>query len=137
MRTGNDGMPTLRSLLVGAAIAVAVGVVGSYLWRQPAAVAVLSGGAAAPVVETPKDEVVPVGDLTFKWRAGRGRTRLVVVDLSAPDRPIVDRVVDGDEYQPGNDERGRFVSGRQYHWYVEAQTDGASRASTAAQFTVR
>jgi hypothetical protein len=131
-----EGMPSLRALIVGGAVAVALGILGSYLWRQPAAVAVLSGGLATPVVDAPKDEVVPLADLAFKWR-GSGATRVVVIDLGTPDKPVIDRVVSGDEYKPADDERAKFASGRQYHWYVEAQREGATRSSTAAQFTVR
>ena len=132
-----ENMPSLRSLIIGAAIAVAVGILGSYLWQQPAAVAVLRGGAATPTLESPKDEVIPASALTFKWRGSGDSTRIVVVDLSAPDKPVIDRTVGGDRYEPTPDERGKFVAGRQYHWFVEARSDNASRSSTAAQFTMR
>ena len=130
-------MPTTRSLIVVAAIAVAVGVVGSYLYQQPGAVAMLSGGTPTPVVETPKDEVVPLADLSFKWKGSTDATRLVVIDLATPGDPIIDKVVTGDRYLPAEDERRRFVSGREYHWFVEAQVGGGSRSSAAAQFSMR
>ena len=132
-----DNAPSVRSLVIGAAIALAVGVAASYLWQQPAAVAVISGGAPTPVIETPRNEVVPVADLAFTWRGSKDATRVVVIDLANPNSPIIDRTVSGDRYEPTPEERGAFISGRQYHWFVEAQIEGGTRSSTAAQFTMR
>jgi hypothetical protein len=129
--------PSVKSLVLIAAVAVVAGVVGSYLWQQPGAVAVLGGGPPTPIIEFPKDEVVPAPVLEFKWRGAADLTRVVVIDLADPKKPIIDRVVAGDKYAPIDEERSAFVSGRQYHWFVESQIEGGTRSSTAAQFTMR
>jgi hypothetical protein len=90
------------------------------------------------VTTAPRNETLTAAQLKFEWDRASGSTRLVVVDLSRPDKPVIDRVVEGQSYEPTADERKFFIASRQYHWYVEVQgRDGRTQSSAAAQFTVR
>jgi hypothetical protein len=132
-------MPSWQKLTATALVAIGVGFAGSYLSQRPGALAVLRGGASRPpVTTTPKDETLTAAQVKFEWDRASGSTRIVVVDLSRPDKPVIDRVVEGQSYEPSPDERKLFIASRQYHWFVEVPgRDGRTQSSAAAQFTVR
>jgi hypothetical protein len=132
-------MPSWQKLTATALIAIAVGFAGSYLSQRPGALAVLRGGASRPPVTTaPRDETLTAAQVKFEWNRASGPTRLVVVDLSRPDKPVIDRLVEGQNYEPTADERRLFIASRQYHWFVEVRgPDGRTQSSAAAQFAVR
>jgi len=128
-----------RKVVTVAAGAVAAGVLLSYLAQRPAGVALLRGdGVSVPQVTTPRDETMPAAAVTFEWKGPTDSARLVVVDMSQPQSPIIDREVAGERYEPTPEERKLLVTGHSYHWYVEAKgPQGRGRSSAAAQFEVR
>jgi hypothetical protein len=122
-----------------ALVAVAVGVLVSYLAQRPTGIALLRGNTTAvPQVTTPINETMPAAAVTFEWKGPTDLARLVVVDVAQPQKPIIDREVAGERYEPTPEERKLLVSGHSYHWYVEAKgPQGRGRSSAAAQFEVR
>ena len=129
----------VRKVALVAGVAIVVGFAGSYLAQRPSGVALLRGETiAVPQVSGPNDETIPATKVVFEWKATTPSTRLVVVDLGQPEKPAIDREVSGDRYEPDAAEKKLFISGRAYHWYVQAKgSDGHTRSSAAAQFEVR
>jgi hypothetical protein len=127
-----------RLLAMGATIAVAAGVAGSYLYREPAAVAILTGERAiAPITVSPRNETVASHELRFEWKAADA-VRIVVIDLSADDKRVIDRVVVESPYAPSDEEREALRSSHQYQWYVETvASDGRGMTSGAGRFAIR
>jgi hypothetical protein len=143
MDTGTDPAAGVelpwRKVMIVSLVAVVAGVALSYFSQRPAGVALMRGSSdAIPQVTAPKDETMPAAAVSFEWKRTTESTRLVVIDVAEPQKPVIDREVAGERYEPTADERKRFVTGRSYHWYVEARgSQGRGRASAAAQFEVR
>lgn len=123
----------------GMALIVVVGL--SYLLVQdnidPGAV--YRGAGAAVELVRPIGARVRATDLVFEWRADQqpGPFRLRVIDLAAPEKPLIDRQNASSGYRPTDEERQRFTSGVTYRWFVEFRSaSGGVETSPAGRFEI-
>ena len=124
-------------LTAAAAVLIAVGV---YLLAPDRTPGVARGGGAGADLLRPSRATVSADELRFEWTVPEGTTRqsLIVVDLSAPDEPVITRDEVRPGYVPTADERQRLKPGVTYRWFVESRTAaGATTVSPSATFSIR
>lgn len=100
---------------------------------------VYRGTGAGVELVRPIDSRVAAANLSFEWRAGEelGRFRLRVIDLAAPEKPLIDRENVTSGYRPTDEERQRFKSGVTYRWFVEFRSaSGGVETSPAGRFEI-
>jgi hypothetical protein len=124
----------------GAALIVVLGL-GYFLGRDFVyRESVYRGAGASVELVRPIDSRVAAADLVFEWRADEqlGPFRLRVIDLAAPEKPLIDQGNVRSGYRPTGDERERFKPGVIYRWFVEFRSaSGAVDASPAGRFEIR
>ncbi len=133
-------LPLRTVYLAAAASLVLAAIVVPAWWSQRLPATSVRGNDAVVTPVAPQDATIARDALTFEWTAGAtaGPLRLVVLALDDAGAPLIDRDVSGARYEPTPDERGRFVSGREYHWFVEYRGAGAGAGTSAsARFRVR
>jgi hypothetical protein len=111
-----------------------------WLDRQSVGDSALRGGDARITLVRPIDVTIPAQDLIFEWQANAELDggRVNVVDLTAPDAPLIRRDVRGVRYEPSAEERRRLPAGRELRWFVEYQDSrGVTVTSAAGRFTLR
>jgi hypothetical protein len=95
-------------------------------------------GAGVELVR-PIDARVAAAELVFEWRADEqlGPFRLRVIDLAAPEKPVIDRENARSGYTPAGDERQRLKPGVMYRWFVEYRSaSGGVETSPAGRFEI-
>ena len=80
--------------------------------------------------------IVDRADLVFVWEGPEGAYRLRVVDLDAPDAPVIARDDVSSGYRPSAGELAALRAGVEYRWFVE-RPEGDALTSPAARFSVR
>jgi len=126
--------PAAAAVMVVVALAVGY-LVGPARDGQPT----YRGEASGVELVRPIDDRVPVADLVFEWHADAdlGPFRLRVIDLAAPDAPVIDREDAHSGYKPTPEERQRLKPGITYRWFVEFRSPGGGvDTSPAGRFEI-
>jgi hypothetical protein len=132
------GWTTRWAPALAAALIVVVGL-AYFAGRQGPRDAVYRGAGAGVELVRPIDARVAAADLVFEWRADEqlGPFRLRVIDLSAPEKPLIDRPGARSSYTPTDDERQRLKPGVMYRWFVEYRSaSGGVDTSPAGRFEI-
>ena len=123
----------------GAAFIVVLAV-GFFLGRDTVDRGTVYRGTEAGVELTrPIGGRVAATAVVFEWRADEqlGPFRLRVIDLAAPEKPLIDRANVRSGYRPTDEERQRFKPGVIYRWFVEFRSaSGGVDASPAGRFEI-
>jgi hypothetical protein len=127
-------------LRLAAAIVLSLGAGMAYYLTRPPAATVLRGTEQTIQLLHPVDQTLLPSELGFQWRMAKseGSLRLTVFDLSRPEKPVIDRQVEGSTYKPTGEEQRELKPGNQYRWFVQYTTKaGGTETSAAARFSVR
>lgn len=128
-----------------AAAAVVVLAVASTVWpdrTDSSAVSTTRGGEAAVTLAAPPDDPAQGLDrqeLQFRWEAtdAVSSARLIIHDLDAPDRPVVQRETADAHYRLSPDESARLQAGVVYRWFVEYRTVDGLQVTPSWRFRVQ
>lgn len=129
-----------RAAYLAAAASLVLAAVLVPAWLRERSAPATRGGDAVVALTAPIGVTVAVEALRFEWTAqtGAGHVRLVAMALDDTGAPVIDRDVTGNDYVPTEEERRRFATGRDYHWFVEYRGAGAGGGvSPSARFRVR
>ena len=133
-RLGRRAAGWRMSAAAAAAAAVLFGVV--YVAYPPQGPAPVYRGDQSGVRLVQPSGLVDRADLMFVWEGPEGAYRLRVVDLDAPDAPVIARDDVTSGYRPAADELAALRAGVEYRWFVE-RPEGDALTSPAARFSVR